>query len=424
MFKKTRRKIVITIMSILVVVWGGTLSMIYISSYMEMTKQNREMLSVYANMYRLPPETDMSYEHGIPGDIPRNKEDKLRFDPFFTESPRYKLSLFYSVALTYDGKVIDVKNNPATVHSDTDLERIAQSIQKGKKNSGRNDNLYFYKMDKNGYVLVTFMDNTVVNENVLTLFRFTFVFGGMVLILFFFLAVYLAKRIVQPLEEGYQKQKQFISDAGHELKTPVSIVSTNAELLAREVGENQWLANIQYENERMGMLIAQLLNLARTENTTPMKERLQLSYIVPKEILPLEGIAFERGMNLVSEIDDDIYIEGDSTQIKQMITILLDNAIRHGTRNSEILVRLSRERGFSVLSVVNHGEEIPKEQQDKIFERFFRMDTIRNQEDNHYGLGLAIAKAIVLAHHGKIQVKCYDGLVEFRVKLPMAQKYK
>ena len=121
------------------------------------------------------------------------------------------------------------------------------------------------------------MDNRIINESMNTLLRYTIIFGSITITVMFFLAVYLAKRIVKPLEESYQKQKQFISDAGHELKTPIAVVNANAEMLQRDIGENQWLANIQYENERMRLLVGQLLELARTENVQPQTARLDLT---------------------------------------------------------------------------------------------------------------------------------------------------
>lgn len=277
----------------------------------------------------------------------------------------------------------------------------------------------YYAADKGGYDLVAFKDNTILNENMRTLLRYTLLFGGFAIIAFFFLAVFLAGRIVKPLEESYQKQKQFISDAGHELKTPVSVVSANAELLSREIGENQWLSNIQYENERMGLLVGQLLELARTENVSPQMEQIDFSRLVNGEALPFESVAFEQGHELIYNVEPGIMIEGNSTQLRQAVSILLDNALRHSTEQSEVSLCLSRHRNYARLSVVNAGAEIPPEQRPLIFERFYRVDTVRNDEDKHYGLGLAIAKAIVTAHKGRINVFCSDGLVEFRIELPM-----
>ena len=413
MFKKSRRKIVATIMSILVLLWVGTLGVIYVSSYLEMTKQNEQMLRAHAEMYSLP----QSMNNAPIRPMPTGGEHG--FKPGFTDSPMFQMSNFYTVAFSCDGDVLEIKNGPPTVHSDKDLIAIAQRILEEDEIKGTEKNLVFYKVDKGGYYLVTFMDNTVINESAMMLFRYTLIFGAIALVLFFFLSVYLARKIVQPLEESYEKQKQFISDAGHELKTPVSVVSANAELLSREIGENQWLSNIQYENERMGMLVGQLLDLARMENVVPQMEQIDLSRLIVGEVLPFESVAFEKGHVINTNITNDITVEGNSTQLKQIVSILLDNAIRHSVCGGEICLNLIREHGFAKLSVINKGAEIPIEQREQIFERFYRMDAARNGEDKHYGLGLSIAKAIASSHKGSIKVLCYDGLVEFVVFIPI-----
>ena len=295
---------------------------------------------------------------------------------------------------------------------------MAKDIIDGKKSIGTKSNLSFYKTDKSGYNLVAFKDNTVFNESAITLFRYTLIFGGTALILFFFLSVFLSRKIVNPLEESYRKQKQFVSDAGHELKTPVSVIGANAELLSREIGENTWLDNIQYENERMGVLVTQLLDLARAENITPQMEGVDFSRLVAGEVLPFESVAFEKGFSLSAEIAGEVAVEGNSTQLKQLVSILLDNAIRH-SNGGDVSLKLIKRHGAATLSVINSGDEIPQEQRGKLFERFYRVDTARNSEDGHYGLGLSIAKAIVLSHKGHIDVQCYDGLVEFTAQIPL-----
>ena len=418
MFKKSRRKIVAAIMSVLMLLWVGTLGIIYASSYFEMKKQNEQMLLAHTQMYNLP----NAFDQMMPPNGPRpdgNPGFKPGFDP---ESPKFQLSTFYSVAVSDKGEILEIKNDSPAVYTSDDLARMAKDIIKDGKSTGTKDNLTFLKTDKNGYILVVFMDNTVVNESAMTLFRYTLIFGGVALVVFFFLSVFLARRIVAPLEESYQKQKQFISDAGHELKTPVSVVSANAELLSRQIGDNQWLQNIQYENERMGLLVGQLLDLARTENVTPQMEHIDFSRLVAGEMLPFESVAFEKGLVLNSNITNGITVEGNSTQLKQLTSILLDNAIRHSKPDGEVRLTLTKDHGTAEISVINMGDEIPAEHRERIFERFYRVDTARNGEDKHYGLGLAIAKAIVDAHHGNIEVLCYNGLVEFRVSLPISKE--
>lgn len=401
-------------MSVLVLLWTGTLGIIYAFSYLEMKKQNEQMLKTHAGMYMLSQPFEGSGEPSRPRpDV--NHGFNPNFDP---ESAVFRLSVFYTVALSYDGEILEIKNDPPTVHTDNDLTQAAKSIINGTKSTGTENNLSFYKADKGSYMLVVFMDNTVVNENALTLFRYTLIFGGIFLILFFFLSLFLARKIVQPLEESYQKQKQFISDAGHELKTPVSVVGANAELLSREIGDNKWLANIQYENERMGMLVGQLLELARFENVTLQTEHIDFSRLVCGEALPFESVAFEKGLVLNTDIADGITIEGNSSQLKQLTAILLDNAVCHSSKPGEVYLTLSKEHAHAKLCVINKGDKIPEKQRPEIFERFYRADSARSGEDKHYGLGLAIAKAIVTSHKGQIEVSCYDGLVEFKVQIP------
>lgn len=424
MFKKTRLKIVASIMSILVLLFLGTLIIIYGSSYYEVSKSNHKMLERYAELYSLeeqPSGDDFPVSKPKPHlDMTESDFDKPVMDaPHFEDTPVFRLSTFYSVALSENGEILAIHNDNTAVHGNEELADIANEIVNGRKVHGIKENLIYIMVDKEDYTLVAFMDNTIMQKSMTTLFRYTLIFGCVAIILFFFLAVYLAKRIIQPLEESYHKQKQFISDAGHELKTPVSVVSTNAELLSREIGENQWLSNIQYENERMGALIMQLLELARTENVRPQMESIDFSHLVAGETLAFESVAFESKIILNSNIADDVYINGNSVQLKQLISILLDNAVRHCSNGKEVLLTLKCERNTAVLSVINDGKEIPKEQQRQIFERFYRVDSSRNSADKHYGLGLAIAKAIVIGHKGKIEVQCCDGKIKFIVNIPL-----
>ena len=409
MFKKSRRKIVAAIMSILTVLWIGTLAIIYISSYIDITSKNIEFLQEHTEQFMLDkPVEGLNPMRPLPDRGPHWDDNQ------------FKLSTFYSVAFSYSGEVIEIRNDDSDIYSDKDLQDLGREALSKEKDSGTIGDLVYYRADKGGYLLVTFMDNTVLSGSMNTLFRYTLIFGGIALTALFFLARYLAKRIVAPLEKGYQKQRKFISDAGHELKTPVSVVSANAELLSREIGENQWLQNIQYENERMGVLVGQLLELARTESIKPQTERIDLSHLVDGEALPFESVAFEQGLRLNTDIASGLQTDGNGTQLRQLVSILLDNAIRYGKGGQDIRLSLKKERGYAVLSVINAGEEIPEELQEKLFERFFRADDARNGEDKHYGLGLAIAKSIVDNHKGRIEVRCFDGLVEFRALLPLA----
>lgn len=417
MFKKSQRRIVATIMSILVCLFLGTLAVIYTSSYFEVANTNFDMLERHAQMYVLTdyikPERIEQLPPGWMEPLPGKDHSGKPFN-----TPVFRLSTFYSVAISDDGQILATDIGDLEVYDEETLEKYANDILKDGKTKGTKGSLVYLVVQKNGYSLISFMDNTVIQESMSTLFRYTLVFGSIALVVMFFLSRYLAKRIVDPLEKSYLKQKQFISDAGHELKTPVSVVNANAEILQREIGENGWLANIQYENERMGKLVTQLLELARTEDVKPQMEHLDFSRLVAGGVLPFESVAFENGLMLNTQIAYGVTVMGSSTQLSQLVSILVDNAIRHGQGGKEILVSLTSNRSTAILSVVNAGEPIPPEKMEQLFERFYRADEARTGNDNHYGLGLAIAKAIVEAHKGKIEVHCHNGLVEFRATVP------
>jgi len=402
MFKQSKRKIVASIMAILAVVWIGSLAVIYGLSYAEMSRHNREMLSSYAQTYDpyRPENPDMHK-----GPAPDEKGDM-----------RFRLSTFYAVALSPEGEVISTEVPERSAYTEDEIISTAKSIVSSDNTKGKTDNLTYSVTYTEKYTLVVFMDNTMANDNASTLLRYTFIFGAIALVVFFFVAEHLADRIVKPLEESYEKQKRFISDAGHELKTPVSVVNANAELLEREIGQNQWLENIQYENERMGNLVTQLLDLARLENVETVKEEVNFSKIAAGEALPFESVAFEKGISLETEIEDDVLVEGNSAQLKQVVSILIDNALRH-SKGGKVSVALKKAHGQAVLSVTNEGDEIPPEQRERIFERFYRADEARTGGENNYGLGLAIAKSVADSHGGTLTVDCRDGLVEFIFKI-------
>lgn len=409
MFKKSRIKIVASIMSVLVLLLIGTLGIIYCTSYIDVYNQDQAMLERYISAnFR-----DLNNEWG--GMI---KLDRAGKHPYNENA--FLLSTFYSVTISHSGEIIRIDNNNSTAYSAEELTELSRTLLSKNKTQGTSGSLIYRIEAGNGYTLVAFMDNTIFKESITTLFEYTLIFGGVTIALFFFLSVYLAKRIVQPLEESYKKQKQFISDAGHELKTPVSVVSTNAEMLSREIGDNQWLSNIQFENARMATLVKQLMELAKTDQVTTMMEVVDFSRAVVGELLLFESTAFEKGLKLdYDAITENVFVNGNAEQLGRLVSILLDNAITHCSEQGRIAVALTVKHGKAHLFVTNEGEEIPKEQCELIFERFYRADFARTGGDNHYGLGLAIAKSITASHRGEIAVTCENGLVTFSVSLPV-----
>ncbi len=420
MFKQSRKKIILAIMGSLVLLFAITLSVIMLASYREIRQENMEMLKRHVELYYLAGETGGPAD--LPPEAPMNGFDghapAPREKPPLDQKPDYQLSTFYSVAFGDNETVIAVDNGEKEVYSEEELIGIAREILTGNNTSGRSGALTYIVEHRPDYTLVAFMDNTVSESGLRTLLHNVLIIGSTAILLMFFISLYLSKRIIRPLEENDRKQKQFVSDASHELKTPVAVISTNAELLSREIGENEWLSNIRYENERMGGLVTQLLDLSRAENAEAPVEQVDFSRIVTGETLALETLAFDCGRTFRADIEDDIILAGNRTQLTQLVSILLDNAIRHATGN-EIGISLKRQGHHAVLDVINDGDEIPPDKQEHLFDRFYRVDEARNSEERHYGLGLSIAKAVTEKHGGIIDVSCKDGKVRFTVSIPI-----
>lgn len=327
----------------------------------------------------------------------------------------------YTVIYNDDNEVIDILNFTQNDVSDEEIKSIAQEILKSNDSkSGINiRNLYFnnYSYSFKGHNSLTILDNSFVKEKLQSLIKtsiFIFVLLEIVIIV---VSIKITSWIIKPVIETFNKQKQFIADASHELKTPIAVIMANSEALEKEPNEKKWLNNIKSESERMNELITNLLDLAKLENgkNKEIYNVEELSKIAEMSVLTFESLMFENKIKFEYNIQKDLKLKCNSVQIKQLIAILLDNAIKHSEENGEIKVFLEKQKNDIILSVSNKGKEIPKEIRDKIFERFYRADESRNRESNRYGLGLAIAKNIVVNHNGKISVDCVGGYTTFKV---------
>ena len=424
MFRRSRIRIVAAVMGSALLFLLTTLGAVYLSSDLAIRRQNEEMLSRYASQFTADGQRGAE---GTPPELLPDGEDAPRPPLGRGEGQRrrdenaFRVSAFYSVLLSPAGEALRVDNGGDEWRSGESLIETARQIVDDGRAAGRTGTLLYRVQTLPEGTLIVFLDDAVSENSTHTMLRQMLLAGGAAAVLLFFLSVFLARRIVAPLEENDRRQKQFVSDAGHELKTPVSVISANLDLLARQGKENEWISNIRYENERMGALVANLLDLSRAESAPAPKETLDLSRLVTGEALPLESVAFERGRVIRQQIEPDVTVEGNRTQLRQLVSILLDNAIRHAEGGEEILLTLRRERHTAILAVENDGPEIPAEARAHLFERFYRLDDARTGGEGHYGLGLAIARAITDAHRGTIGVECRGGRVLFTVTLP-AQK--
>ena len=328
-------------------------------------------------------------------------------------------STVYTIILDERNNISEVINHSEDDKDENEIKNIAKKVI--EEDSGRKGmkigNLYF---DKYSYSFrnnsLTIIDNSSTNENL----RKELSTSVVIFILAEIIILYLSKKITvwatKPAIQALDSQKQFITDASHELKTPISVILASAEALENDYQE-KWIDNIKSESERMNRLITNLLNLSKIENTfdKSLYSQNNLSKIIENSTLTFEGIMYDKKIELKTNIQENIDLNCNSDEIKQLVAILVDNAIKHSEENGKITVLLKKEKNNIIFEVINKGKAIPKEEQEKIFERFYRADESRNRDDNRYGLGLAIAKGIVLKHNGRIFANSKDGYTTFKV---------
>lgn len=270
--------------------------------------------------------------------------------------------------------------------------------------------LHYWKCSYNGEVRIIFLDCRRQLDNFQNFLLTTFGVSSIGLFAVFVLMVYLSARIVKPFSDNYEKQKRFITDAGHELKTPLTVIEADTEILEMDFGENEWLLDIQGQTKRLEDLTNALVMLSRVEEGTnrEMKIELPLSDIVEEVCHAFQAPAKVQGKSLNSTIASMISMKGDEKAIRGLITILLDNAVKYTNENGYISVGLEKKKNRIYLSVFNTTEYISKEQISHLFDRFYRTDSSRNSQTGGYGLGLSIAAATVESHRGKIIAETED----------------
>lgn len=258
-------------------------------------------------------------------------------------------------------------------------------------------------------VQMAFLDVTN-HKNILSRLAYTLLMiSALMLGGIFTISNYLTKKALKPIEKSFEKQNQFIADASHELKTPLAVMVSNIDvLMSQEQDEfnQKWLAYIKHEADRLSHLTNRLLQAAQTtENLSRAKKwnPIPISEILEENVLAYEAIAYEHQLKILSKIEKDLYIWGNSDEIRQIFVILLDNAVKYAQKGTPIEIKCYGQPNDVVISFYNECDRIPEDKIEKLFDRFYRGDDSRDRRDGHYGLGLSIAKMLVEAHQGVIK---------------------
>ena len=389
MIKKLQRKIILIITVLLSIAVGVIMLMINIMYQAQETQEIRQRLeSVSASDGRSIAPITTIIDKG---------------------SDTFSFSFYLKISRT--GQVMEVGHNGDTDLDVSVLAEYAQYAIDTGKEFGFYENYAFLVSEKVYGKMICFTDAGFAQKYNQTLALTTVFIGAGSIILFFGLAAALSFWLVKPVKSTFDKQKLFISNASHELKTPIAVISANADVLESEIGENKWLSYIKDDSRRMGELVNELLALARLDDRTDasgVKTGFSLSDAVLQTALPFESRMFEMGKEYEVDVQPDIEYIGDESQIKHIVSILIDNAVKYSDENGKIKISLSMRQNKRILEVFNTGQGIPADKLEKIFERFYREDEARSSSGG-YGLGLSIAYEIVARHGGRIFARSEYG---------------
>ena len=330
------------------------------------------------------------------------------------------------IPLNIDGLYsITIENSKIISNTDTSNDESIQEYAVKVSGKNRENGIigkYVYKVRKikENTIVVTLMENEDVILHIKLIFILSIVEGIISVIIIYIISKKLSQIIVNPVKETLEKQKEFISDASHELKTPLAVIEANVDVLENQTGSNKWIGYIQNEVESMNKLVNDLLLLAKIENLNNTEENIQFDVSKETEIVVsmFESMAYEKKIKINTNIQEDIYMKGNKEDIQHVLSILIDNAIKHTLSEKDVIVELIKEKNELIFEVKNMGEPIPKEEREKIFERFYRIDKSRNRNEKRYGLGLAIAKTIVQKYNGNIEVSYKNNFTIFKVTIP------
>lgn len=341
-------------------------------------------------------------------------------DPFMNRRPKedsrriFLDSTVYTVILDNEGNYQELINNTNN-ELDESIEKEAKKIIKNHKDNLYIGNLY---IDKYAYIFnmdntLVIMDNTKINNLLKNqLFSNLLIFGLSEIIIFIITSL-ITKWIITPVKKSFEKQKIFVADASHELKTPLAVMTASADAYFNDKDE-KWVHNMKNESERMIKLVTELLDLAKTEQDIQLSQN-NLSNIIESSVLTFESLFYENKIKLEYNIEEDINMMCNENLIVELLNILIDNAIRHCSKKKKVIVNLEKRNKQIILEVKNTGLPIKKEDEEKIFERFYKVDTSRNRNSNNYGLGLAIAKNIVEKHNGTISAHSNHEYTIFKI---------
>ena len=415
MIRRLRRRFIcIATLSVTAVMLLLTL-LLNTANYISTTRELRDMLLlISSNQGTIPAYRPAGDTPAAPPQKPEPPQD----GSFTAETP-YSTRYF---VLRYqdDGTLVQADlQNIASVTEEDIMPYLAAAVAHGAGYGSYGSYRYYVTRTGEGRNMAVFLDGYQQLRAVGLVLLWSLAADAACILLVVVLVVLLSRRAIDPVVRSAEKQKQFITDASHELKTPITVISTCLRVLEMETGKQKWIDKAQAQTEKLTALVNALVTLSRMdEGVSPLKmEPFPISEAVADTAEPFRDLAQSKGHSLILDIAPDLTYKGDEYAIRQLVSILLDNAVKYARADSPIILTLEKTRRGVTLRCRNGSDPIPEETLAKLFDRFYRADPSRNAATGGFGIGLSIARSIAEAHRGSICARMAGEEVEFVAEL-------
>lgn len=401
MIKKLQRKFIFIATVVITVFIVVLLAAINVANYIDVNDVASQRLEyIVRNQGKIPRD---------PREDPFESNTDDRFSNGFSPEMPYE-TRYFTVTFTNDIVTGINLDNIAAIDAETAVNYATLLYSKGETGGYYNDYKYT-AVSQNGGVMYVFLDCTRDLNSFRAFLWTSLIIGGVSIAVVFMLIFLFSNRAIKPYVESYNKQKQFITDANHELKTPLAVIKASNEVIEMENGKSEWTQTIEKQVARLSSLIEKLVFLSRMDEESIKYETSEFSLSETAEEIsaPFESLAITQNKEFTVQIESDLTMNGDMSLIGQLINILLDNAFKFSQENGTISLLVNADGKRKVIAVTNTSENIDTENLDKLFDRFYRSDKSRNSETGGFGIGLSVAKSIVNLHKGKITARSSDG---------------
>lgn len=416
MIKKLRQRFIIIAMVSMCAVLMVIMGIVNILNYQRVLKDADHILGILAENggtfpdapgraggHRQEERPQGHPEAGTDGKTDIDMKDMSPETPFETR--------YFTVTLSEEGNPVNMNTGSVAAIDSEDVLEYANEVQKAGKEKGFVEHYRYREKETEEGLLLVFVDCRRSLENFWSFLAASVAvsLAGMLTVLL--LVIYFSRMVFAPVVESYHKQKRFITDAGHELKTPLTIIDANVEVLEMENGENEWTDSIRNQTKRLSGLTANLVMLARldeSEQKVP-KVDFSLSDAAVEVLEDFKALALAGGKMFSWDITPNLTMHGSEEQVRQLMSILMENALKYSDERGSIEAVVKKRGHARLIIITNTVSEIPAGNLNYLFERFYRADESRSSQTAGYGIGLSIAQSIVSAHKGKIEAKSEDG---------------